>query len=110
MKLTNYFIEQIGQTIEALIEQNNIFGDKQPYTTLGYGITEYDNKFEIRFYIDYYENQDNQELWQKVTILKDETFRKLVKDVQDVIYAYNDVQGFEDEEDYNYHNNDKSEW
>lgn len=110
MKLTHFTELQVAMAINTLIEQNRIFGDKPAYTSLGYGITECNNKFEIRFYIDYYENQDNQELWQTVTILKDETFRKLVKDVQDVIYAYNDVQGFEDEEEYNFHNNDKSEW
>jgi hypothetical protein len=110
MKLTNYTKEQIAQTIETLIEHNNIFGDKRPYTTLGYGITEYANKFEIGFYVDYYEGHDNLDEWQKLTILKDDTFRKLVKEVQDVIYHFNDITGFEDEDEYNFINNDKSEW
>jgi hypothetical protein len=110
MKLTNFTQDQVAMAINTLIEQNRIFGDKPVYTSLDYQITERENKFEIGFFIDYYEDQCNSEEWQKVTILKDETFRKLVKEVQDVIYAYNDVQGFEDEEEYNYHNNDKSEW
>jgi hypothetical protein len=110
MKLTNYTKEQIAQTIEALIEHNNIFGDKRPYTTLGYSITDLTNKIIIDFYIDYYEGHDNLDEWQTLTILKDDTFRKLVKEIQDVIYQFNDITGFEDEDDYNYINNDKSEW
>jgi hypothetical protein len=110
MKLTHFTQDQVAMAINTLIEQNRIFGDKPAYTSLGYTINEYDNKYNILFFVDYYEDQNNSEEWQTVTILKDETFRKLVKDVQDVIYAYNDVTGFEDEEEYNFHNNDKSEW
>jgi hypothetical protein len=110
MKLTNFTNEQLATSIDTLIEFNRIFGDKPSHTDLGYTINEYDNKYNILFFVDYYEDQNNGEEWQTVTILKDETFRKLVKDVQDVIYAYNDVTGFEDEEEYNFHNNDKSEW
>jgi hypothetical protein len=110
MKLTNFSTALLNQTIKTLIEFNRIFGDKPTFTEINWCIDEYKNKFEIGFFIDYYEDQCNSDEWQTVTILKDETFRKLVKDVQDVIYAYNDVQGFEDEEEYNFHNNDKSEW
>ena len=110
MKLTHFNVEQLATSIDTLIEFNRIFGDKPSCTDLGYQITEREHKFEIGFFVDYYEDQNNSEEWQTVTILKDETFRKLVKDVQDVIYAYNDVTGFEDEEEYNFHNNDKSEW
>jgi len=110
MKLTHYTSQQVAQTIETLIQHNVIFGDKQPYTSLGYGINEFEKLFEIRFYVDYYENQDNQEFWQTVTILKDETFRKFVKEIEDVIYEFNEIKGFEDEDDYNFINDDKSEW
>ena len=110
MKLTHFTKEQLATSIDTLIEFNRIFGDKPAYTDLGYQITEREHKFEIGFFVDYYEDQCNSEEWQTITILKEDTLRKLVKEIQDVIYQFNDIQGYEDEDDYNYINNDKSEW
>ncbi len=110
MKLINHDAEQVSIVIRTLIQFNKIFGDVKSFTNLCYSINECENVFELNFYIDYYEDQNNQNIWQTITILKDDTFRKLVKEIQDVIYQFNDIQGYEDEDDYNFINNDKSEW
>jgi hypothetical protein len=109
MKLTNHTIEELNTMVKTLIEFNKIFGSPHKNTELCFGITTAGLSIKIDFFIDYYEHQNNQDVWQSIVVVRDNTLRKLIRHVQDVIEQYNEIEGYDSEEDYNYIN-DKTDW
>ena len=110
MKLTNHTLEELNTAVKTLIEFNKIFGSPHKNTELCFGITTAGQSIKIDFFIDYYEHQNNQNAWQGVVVVRDNTFRKLISEVQDIIEQYNDIEGYDSEDDYNWANDNKNNW
>lgn len=104
MKLTNHTLEELNTTVKTLIGFNKIFGSPHKNTELCFGITIAGQSIKIDFFIDYYEHQNNQDVWQSIVVVRENTFRKLISEVQDVIEQYNDIEGYDCEDDYNWAN------
>jgi hypothetical protein len=109
MKLTNHTLEELNTTVKTIIEFNKIFGSPHKNTELCFGITTAGLSIKIDFFINYYEFQNNQDVWQSIVVVRDNTFRKFISEVQDVIEQYNDIEGYDSEDDYNWEN-DKQDW
>ena len=110
MKLTNHTMEELNAAVKTLIEFNKIFGSPHKNTELGFGITTAGQSIKIDFFIDYYEHQNNQDVWQSLVVVRGNEFRDLIRHVQDVIEQYNDIEGYDSEEDYNWVNDNKNNW
>jgi hypothetical protein len=110
MKLTNHTLEELNAAVKTLIEFNKIFGSPHKNTELCFGITTAGQSIKIDFFIDYYEHQNNQDVWESLVVVRGNEFRDLIRHVQDVIEQYNNIEGYDSEEDYNYINDRKNNW
>jgi hypothetical protein len=98
--------ENLILVIDALVSANiqEFFdGRKSTYTSLGYTVNEKTNTFNIDFYVFLYDDSEEPQIVDKLIINKEDKFDNVVMKICGYLNSFNDYVGYENEEEYNFH-------
>ena len=100
--------EKLSLIIDTLISVNNqefLCNEKDNHVSLGYSIIEKNSTFDIIFYVFLFEESEEPQINDKLTINKEDKFDIIVTKITSyIINRFNEYHGYETEQDYNYIN------